>query len=312
MRNSAVVMSKLNLKLVLGAFILILPTFISAEYQGVDSWCAENCSDFKACSEKFQDDFVDLQVNILKQKLSHQEKYDTLFWDLLDGVYFGNTIARQTFETQFILDVSTTIGVSPCRLYIRNIYPMTDFDIGHVGDIPLIVTFRFYPAEVKYIKKLTKAIQEYDSRRNNSVKGIIRWVDPSIGLVVHQWDLSLKLMYNINVIGYYNASKGYFDEGSKRLCGTSNAVQNTLYCEFESYFRNDLGSALSMVSPSFIQVLLVQPFGRDSVLIKFRFIPSSIQDSASWISMLVTSLSDQVSCKIIFHLQYIQAYKLML
>lgn len=267
--------------LVISPFVCSVTPNLDESY---DDWCKDHCSSFEACSERFSDNYVDLQVKI---GLNEEARNIGVGQDLVYDAYFGKTIARQTFHTQFVLDVAAAVGISPCRLYIRNIS-------SYNRDI--VVTFRLYPVDVTVVQNLTKIIQQYpESDLYSSEKKVSKFIDHSVGLVVHKWDLSLVLKYNIGVIeGVAGAQREYLNEGGERWC-KDNDYPKTAYCDFEWQFREDIVNALHLDSSALVEVLMIRSMGRDSVLVSFRFIPRQIVESASWVSALILELKRQVS-----------------
>lgn len=193
------------------------------------------------------------------------------------SLFVGNTINRETFETQFILDLEFSIGISPDRVYLSSIRP---------GDIifsdettSVIVDFIFLERNdtvsitmLEAISNLTVSIQD----TNSSVyigTNVTKYIDSFYGLDVLNWDVSLKLSYAIEVIGGNETIDGYFlNQGSQEICSTPLLYNYPVYCEFERYFVDDLSNALN-ISYSRIQVLFVKKAALDAVLIYFRIYP---------------------------------------
>jgi len=119
--------------------------------KGYDEWCQENCRSFRECSELYGDDYIDLRIKINSNHLDPPGEH------LIVGVYLGDTISRQSFETQFIFDVSDSLKISPCRLHVLSVKMDNQNFVGKAAS--LIVTFRIYPADVNNLRILTKQIQ---------------------------------------------------------------------------------------------------------------------------------------------------------
>ena len=83
-------------------------------------------------------DYVDLAFKIDYSALEGPGQH------LLNGVFLGLTIARETFATQFILDVHRAVNVSTQRLFVHNVTPAEH----HFEDAAryVMVTFRMYSA----------------------------------------------------------------------------------------------------------------------------------------------------------------------
>lgn len=271
----------------IGVVLFFCPSIIlyTAGAEGSDEWCDVNCSSFEKCAKQFQDDFVDLQLKIV---LPDDRRHSEIGSNLIYGAYFGDTVARQTFKTQFVDDVSVAIGESACRIYMRNIAPLDD---------AVIVTFRLYPTLIHEISLLTQLAQ---NSRSALYRGkVTSSTDPVVGLAVHKWDLSLRLTCSINIIGG-GKETNYLNEGSERWCEDSANIDSS-YCEFELLFREDIARTLGLAHLEEVQVLFVKPAGKDSVLVFFRFIPYLVSDSAERIGNLVKILANQVCSK---HISY--------
>jgi hypothetical protein len=80
---------------------------------------------------------------------------------LMHQKYFGNTISRQSFETQFVLDVSSALETSPCRLHITGVSPEESEQYWDSESV--FITFRLFPVDSTLISALTKLIQESNS-----------------------------------------------------------------------------------------------------------------------------------------------------
>lgn len=125
-----------------------------------DEWCFEHCSSLQECMDTFgTNDFVDLSVKI---NLSSFREPDV---SLMNDKYFGDSISMQNFETQFVLDVSSAISVSPCRIYLLSlehgdhVYSMGE-DIQPTSKSKIIyIKFRVFAVDATTIRYLTSQIQ---------------------------------------------------------------------------------------------------------------------------------------------------------
>jgi hypothetical protein len=61
---------------------------------------------------------------------------------VLNGIFLGHTIARETFATQFILDVHRAVNVSTNRLFVHNVTPAAHH-FEHAARY-VMVNFRLY------------------------------------------------------------------------------------------------------------------------------------------------------------------------
>ena len=118
-----------------------------------DQWCGDNCFNVETCNERFQSDYIDLQI-----RTRHSIKDGPGQHLIYNGRFQGTTIARQSFETQFVKDISeTTLGISPCKVHI--------LDISSVGrDFnSVLIIFRLYEIVHDEIHDLTRQIQNHKS-----------------------------------------------------------------------------------------------------------------------------------------------------
>lgn len=152
---------------------------------------------------------------------------------LITGVSLGDTIASESFATQFILDLARALSVSPCQFYVKSVVAG---DVYHTWSIEnVIVTFRFFPADATVIKELTRQIQFPDSELYKG--NVTSATDDLFGLVAVNWDASLKLTYSMSVIGEGDVKTDtdgtvYLDQGSERFCKDP-VNEGTAICEFE-------------------------------------------------------------------------------
>lgn len=55
---------------------------------------------------------------------------------LTNGIFLGDTVARETFITQFVLDISRAANISTSRVFVLEITPGRihhDWEVGCVG-----------------------------------------------------------------------------------------------------------------------------------------------------------------------------------
>ncbi len=128
---------------------------------GRDEWCRRFCENIFACESIFGNDHVDL---LLKTKYS---MFDGPGEHLFHGRLFGNTVTRQSFDTQFVLDVSYALQISPCKIYVKEVFPeqQTGMESGSSRwDVDnVLISFRFYNTTTDHLKELTRQVQEDDS-----------------------------------------------------------------------------------------------------------------------------------------------------
>lgn len=118
-----------------------------------DQWCKDNCFDILTCQQRFQKNYIDLQI-----QTRHSIRDGPGQHLMYDGAFFGKTISRQSFDTQFVIDISeTTLGISPCKVHILDVLSIRD-DFEQV-----VVIFRLYDVLQDEIHELTRQIQNRTS-----------------------------------------------------------------------------------------------------------------------------------------------------
>lgn len=199
---------------------------------------------------------------------------------ITESLFAGNTIARQTFDTQFIQDMSYSVGIDPTRVYVNYIKR------GEVHysweSSSVIVAFYFLERNtsrnsltlLEHIADLTNKIQIPSSILFDKSKVNVTWgIDPTYGLIVDKWDVSLRLTYAIEVVGANAVSAGYFlNQGARGICDGPSASNFSTYCEFERFFEDDVSRALN-ISYYRIQINFIKKASFDSVLVYFRITP---------------------------------------
>ncbi len=321
-----------------------------------DGWCQEYCSSLSACNTLFDynasneasidamgtasgkgsggdGNYLDLRIRLhypfSKRNANAPERYsgqppgEHLIYDN----YFGSTIARQTFETQVLLDMSRALDTSVCRFHILDVNVVDSafnddnddknlrHDFWNVNHI--FLTFRIFPKNdhivplvgnmVSDIEELTKQIQLPTSKW---YRGLVTYAtDPLYGLVVLNWDHSLKLLYSIGIIGGEDVIRDdlhgrYLNQGSLGHCRDG---VGSLYCTFEKYLRDDVERALDL-QPGQFTIRFIKEQDRHSVVVDFRLIPPYLVDSnvtadhdrvdgqcVAWIHSKLQQLIDQMS-----------------
>ena len=258
--------------------------------KGYDEWCKVWCSSFFQCADLFADDYIDLRL------LTDFSALDGPGKSLTSNIFMGDTISRQTFETQFVLDISIALVLSPCQVYVISVSPEEDSQSWDSERV--FVNFRMFPVDVNKVRSLTQQVQNMDSVLYSGI--VTAATDALFGLVALRWDVSLKLLYSIEIVGQNSVENAdsikFLNKGSERWCeNVDNA--DTHYCEFELFFREDISMALS-VEEKQVDVVFIKGSGRDSVIVSFRFLPSRSRDAngqdSSWIERQISELSDQV------------------
>lgn len=265
-----------------------------------DPWCRDNCASLQGCNDHFGFDFIHLKVKTVGfSQLDGPGKI------LTSGIYQGDSVSRQTFETQFISDIASALDVSPCRLHITSIAPER---LDNSWDSESVfVAFRLFPSDRGAVRKLTAQIQDASSAVFQPGRHVSSSIDPLYGLVAVDLDRSLKLSIDIDVVGQSLVKRTggggfhYLNQGSERWCFSTADNAATSYCEFEDYFRGDLAYALGL-HPQLIDVLFVKPEGEGSVVVTFRLLPDdniidgqNSTSAAVWVNHHIDQLIEQIS-----------------
>jgi hypothetical protein len=216
------------------------------------------------------------------------------------SLYVGGTINRQTFDTQFILDMATAIGIEERRIFVLYVTKGTVHYEWESTNV--IVNFIFLERTGNDTKTLLNAVanltQQIQDPKSFLYKGktyVTKDIDPLWGLQVINWDISLKLTYAIDVIGGKNVIDGYYlDQGSSGVCDFPAAINFTKYCEFERFFEDDVSRALQ-ISPFRVQILFIKSASYDSVLVYFRIFPPKNKTAEVDVSDAVQILTTQVA-----------------
>lgn len=193
------------------------------------------------------------------------------------SLYVGPTINRQTFDTQFILDMSYAIGIDVDRVYVLYVGKGTVHFSWESNFV--LVNFIFLERNgttgmtlLESIEELTTQIQIPDSKLYHGTN-VTSEIDSQWGLEVITWDVSLKLTYAIDIIGKQAVKDGYYlNQGSLGICDYAGSVNVSEYCEFERFFEDDVSRALN-ISYYRVQVLFIKSSALDSVLVHFRITP---------------------------------------
>lgn len=220
---------------------------------------------------------------------------DTYSNDLL---FAGNTINRQTFDTQFVLDLQYAIGIDPNRVFVLQV---TKGEVHYSWESSnVIVNFIMLERNhtngqtlLECIANLTNQIQVPNSRLYKGTN-VTKDIDPLWGLEVKTWDVSLKLTYAIEVVGGVDVIDGYYlNQGSLGICNAPNSTVEKTYCEFERFFEDDVSRALG-ISSYRVQILFIKKASYDSVLVTFRVLPAMRTVSEDDVSYAIANLMRQV------------------
>ena len=211
---------------------------------------------------------------------------DPFDWNAL--LFTGNTIARQTFDTQFILDMHYALGVDVDRIFVLRV------NQGNVHfsweSSSVIVNFVILERNqtgldtlsgstlLSLIAKLTNDVQIPTSNIYSGTN-ITKYIDPLFGVELTGWDVSLQLSYSIEIIGENAVVDGYYlNQGARGICDVEGAANFSKYCEFERFFEDDISSVLN-ISDYRIQIMFIKKASFDSVLVHFRISPPKLDES---------------------------------
>jgi len=194
------------------------------------------------------------------------------------ALYVGNTINRQTFDTQFILDLSYALNIETERIFVMYVSKGTVQYSWESESV--IVNFIFLERNSSNSLTLLEAVAELTSQMQISSSKLYHGtnvtldMDPNWGLQVITWDTSLKLTYAIEVVGGNSVVEDYYlNQGSLGTCDYPLlSANNTQYCEFERFFEDDVARALN-ISYYRVQVLFIKAAAYDAVIVHFRILP---------------------------------------
>ena len=233
---------------------------------------------------------------------------------LIRDLFLGSVIARQTFVTQFVTDVSAALGISVCRVYVIDVSAGVVHHDWHASNC--IVTFVLFPGTSQDVVELTRQIQFPHEKIYDG--DVTKGLDDLYGLVALKWDMSLRLTMSIGVVGgaqvqgtIDSAVEGeeglYLNHGSSLFCKALPATNAlTKVCDFEVMFRQDVAYAIG-TGIDVVQVLFVKPVGLDAVQVSFRLLPtepllrnaaSAVEDAdgndMSWLGKKIRNLTEQI------------------
>ena len=252
-----------------------------------DDWCSKACDSHASCIGKFQENHVDLQIKVKYSSGDGPGRH-------LTAEFYGSTVFRQNFETQSVLDLAKSLGTSPCRFYVLDIYPEGSakfFDSENV-----LISLRLFPADAHDVTALTKMVQEPNSPLYDGE--VTRAVVPLHGLVAPQWDRTIQLGYSISIVGgddvVIDSLHGkYLNQGALQTC---NGIHDSEYCQFERHLRRDMALALGLEEAQFV-VLFVKEADMQSVIVTFRILPIESFDGGGqdeqWVKSKIADLTAQ-------------------
>lgn len=216
-----------------------------------------------------------------------------------NDIYVGNTINRQSFDTQFVLDMEYALGIYRDRIYVIDV---TVADVHYTWEsFSVIVHFIFLERNSTEDVKLLEAIANLTEQIQTPTSALYVGtnvtvdIDPLWGLDVVNWDISLELMYPIEVIGNHSVIDGYYlNQGGLGFCDrVAVAAEHINYCEFERFFEDDVSEALN-ISYYRVQIMFIKKASLDSVYVHFRILPPQQDTSESNIESTVAYLVTQV------------------
>jgi hypothetical protein len=195
---------------------------------------------------------------------------------LFTDVYLGKTISRQSFRTQFVLDLQYSLGVNTSRVHVLNLTAGGVHWSWYASTV--IVSFRLFERAVlseasllDVVRNYTAQIQDPHSKLYDG--NVTECTNASFGLQSSSWDASLRLAYAIEVVGGAAVKDGYYlNQGSLLSCDFVFSSVLHSYCEFESMFEDDIAKATN-ISTSRVATLFVKKAAPDSVLVHFRILP---------------------------------------
>ena len=214
------------------------------------------------------------------------------------SLFVGNTINRQSFDTQFVLDLAYATGIDVNRIYVVGVTKGTVHFSWESTNV--IVNFIFLERNDTKSVTLLSAVAELNRQIQNPNSTLYHGtnvtldIDSQWGLVVNGWDVSLQLTYAISIVGGDSVIDGYYlNQGSVGICDSIGAAVFEKYCEFERFFEDDVARALNITYYR-VQILFIKSSALDSVLIHFRITPpkSHLEDD---VETAVNNLYSQVA-----------------
>ena len=272
------------------AFLLLCLVAATVATSTDTDFCSGQCASLSSCNELFDNNFVDLRLRVEDFPID-----DGPGGSLVFGKNFGTNVSRQTFETQFILDIAAALDdASPCHFYILDVFPEGDDKYWDSQNV--YVTFRMFPIHLHFVSSLTKQLQQPQSVLYDGL--VTRTTDSTYGLVALPWDHTLKLMYSISIVGgmdVIHSDRGrYLNQGGLKSCMDTAHFDGSKYCTFEKYLVDDITRSLSLESDQFT-VLFVKEADLQSVVVTFRLIPPIIGYENSWVDEKMDELIQQIS-----------------
>ena len=209
-------------------------------------------------------------------------------FDFSSELFTGNTIARQSFDTQFILDLNYATGLDVNRLLVLNVQKgLVHFSWESTS---VIVNFAVLERNqtglntlsgqslLEFIASLTNYVQLPDSLLYHGTN-VTKYIDSNYGVQVDGWDISLELTYSIEVVGKDAVIDGsYLNFGARGTCESEVASNFSTYCEFERFFEDDVSRSLGIMYYR-VQVMFIKKASLDSVYVYFRISPPDVERS---------------------------------
>ena len=215
------------------------------------------------------------------------------------SLYAGNTINRQSFDTQFVLDLEFALGIDKNRMFVVSVLP-SGVHYSHETE-KVVVQFIILERNgtigntlLEAVALLTNMIQNTNSTVYQG--NVTNSISPLWGLLVDTWDISLQMNYAIEIIGGGEEIDGYYlNQGGLGACDTIEAIDYPNYCEFERFFEDDVSRALN-VSYYRVQILFIKTASKDSVHVFFRISPelpgSGETNVVDTVAILMTQVPD--------------------
>lgn len=123
-----------------------------------DEWCDTVCATRQTCVSKFGNDTLHLK---LKAKYSISDGPGK---HLFKGKKYGQEITRRTFDTQFILDISNALEISPCKIYVSEVSSANNDKLSPYLDPEyVIIDFQLFDVSLPLVQELTRQGQDMSS-----------------------------------------------------------------------------------------------------------------------------------------------------
>lgn len=123
-----------------------------------DEWCDAVCTTRQTCATKFGNDTLHLKIKAEYPILDGPGKH------LFREKKYGQEITRRTFDTQFVLDISNALEISPCKIYVSEVSPADNEKLSpYLDHEHVIIDFQLFDVSLTLVQELTRQVQDMSS-----------------------------------------------------------------------------------------------------------------------------------------------------